>query len=126
MIHATPRPTTHNPIRLSTPLTSDNDVYRVLDIVRASGVFNSIGDFHRVILSLLEDDMSVEGCKVVVMRLKDRVTKPLGNGYRDLLLNLRIEGCDGLIVELQQHFDHIISIKEDSHKIYVLLRAAGW
>ena len=42
------------------------------------------------------------GGKVTVMRSKDRVFKPLPSGYRDVLLNITIEGCD-MVMELQLH-----------------------
>lgn len=43
-----------------------------------------------------------QGGKVTVVRSKDRVFKPLPSGYRDVLLNITIEGCE-MVMELQLH-----------------------
>ena len=64
-------------------------------MVRASGVFNSISDFSVAVVALTR-----ESCELKAIRLKDRVTYPLANGYRDVLVNFLMEGCD-LILELQ-------------------------
>ena len=40
-----------------------------------------------------------------VVRVKDRVTEPMINGYRDVLCNVMIAGCDELILEIQLHFE---------------------
>ena len=60
-----------------------------------------------------------------VVRLKDRVSVPLANGYRDVLLNVRVPNCP-LVVELQLHFTEIHEIKPMAHRVYKLLRAVGW
>ena len=60
-----------------------------------------------------------------VVRIKDRVTVPLENGYRDVLLNVRVPDCP-LVVELQLHFTEIHEIKPMAHRVYKLLRAVGW
>ena len=48
---------------------------------------------------------------IEVVRIKDRVSEPMGSGYRDVLLNLRIKGigCD-MIMELQLHLKDIIAL----------------
>ena len=43
------------------------------------------------------------------MRTKDRVTKPLPSGYRDLLLNITVEGCE-MVMELQLHLKDVIAV----------------
>merc|ERR1712070_693924 len=60
-----------------------------------------------------------------IVRTKDRVTKPLPSGYRDVLLNITIEGCD-MVMELQLHLKDVIAVKEGAHRIYDLLRTSGW
>ena len=42
--------------------------------------------------------------KVTVVRSRDRVFKPLPSGYRDVLLNITIEGSD-MVMELQLHLE---------------------
>ena len=93
---------------------------RVVDIVRSSAVFHSLMDFNMAVVALQQP-----GGKVRVVRSKDRVTKPLSSGYRDVLLNLTIEGCD-MVMELQLHFKDILAIKQQAHRIYDFLRTLGW
>ena len=64
-------------------------------MVRASGVFNSISDFGVAVVALARDK-----CELRAIRMKDRVTEPLANGYRDVLINFLMDDCD-LILELQ-------------------------
>ena len=72
------------------------DFRRILDVVRASGIFHSIIKFMRGIEGVHDDD------RLEIVRIKDRVTNPLDNGYRDVLLNVKMAGFD-LVVELQLH-----------------------
>lgn len=58
--------------------------------------------------------------------MKDRLNKPQGSGYRDVLLNLIIKGTDGFVMELQLHLRDVINLKEEEHRIYELLRLLGW
>ena len=54
---------------------------KILDGVRASAIFHSLEALDRAVRSLLE-----EGCLIIVIRLKERFTQPLGSGYRDVLV----------------------------------------
>ena len=45
--------------------------------------------------------------------------------YRDVLLNVTIEGFD-LIIELQLHFKDVLLQKETNHRTYEYLRTLGW
>ena len=65
-----------------------------------------------------------EGCTLIVVRAKDRFNAPLDSGYRDMLLNVRLEGSDH-VGELQLHLRTIIDIKEAAHRTYALMRAVG-
>ena len=65
-----------------------------------------------------------KGCTLIVVRGKDRFNKPLDSGYRDMLLNVRLEGSDH-VGELQLHLRTIIDIKEAAHRTYALMRAVG-
>ena len=57
--------------------------------------------------------------KIKVLRSKDRITHPKSSGYRDLLLNITVEGFD-MIFELQMHFKDIITIKESVCVLHTL------
>ena len=76
-----------------------------LDVIRASAIFSSIASFHGAVVALMSDVS-----EVTVLRVKDRVTKPLTSGYRDVLLNVCVKGCN-LVAELQLHFEDVIAIK---------------
>ena len=54
---------------------------------------------------------------VQVVRIKDRIAHPLDSGYRDVLLNLKVAGCD-VVMELQLHLKDVIALKQDGHRIY--------
>ena len=72
------------------------DFLKVVDIIRSSAVFHSFDDLSRAIVALNKPGV------VQVVRCKDRVTTPLPSGYRDVLLNVTVEGC-AMVMELQLH-----------------------
>ena len=45
---------------------------------------------------------------------QDRITSPLVNGYRDVLMNFEIPGTDGLVCELQLH---LATIHHKKHEV---------
>ena len=54
-----------------------------------------------------------------IVRVKNRFANP-ADGYRDLLLNIRLS--NGHVAELQLHLRHIINAKEKGHKDYEVAR----
>jgi len=93
---------------------------QVIDIVRASAVFHTLVDFNRAVLAL-----QASGGVATIVRSKDRVFKPLDSGYRDVLLNITVQGCD-MVIELQLHLKDVIAVKSEAHRIYDFLRTLGW
>ena len=83
------------------------DVTKVIDTVRGSGMFHSIVGYTKAVQMLSEGG---EG-KPRVLRAKDKVTTPLPNGYRDVLLNLTVPDTEGLVCELQLHFHEIHEVR---------------
>jgi len=83
-------------------------------------VFHSLELLDAAVLSLSRPDGPIQ-----VVRVKERFTLPLPSGYRDILLNVKIKGSDH-VAELQLHLKDIIAHKKETHKIYDLMRAAGW
>ena len=75
-------------------------------------------------LTLFVEAVLEENCALIVVRAKDRFNSPLDSGYRDMLLNVRLEGSDH-VGELQLHLRTIIDIKEAAHRTYALMRAVG-
>ena len=84
------------------------NVTKVIDTVRGSGMFNNIAGFTRAIEILIEGGDDVPE----ILRFKDRISSPLPNGYRDTLMNFTVHGTDGLVCELQLHFEDIHSMSE--------------
>ena len=58
-----------------------------------------------------------------VVRVKDRLSEPASGGYRDVMLNVEM---DGHVCELQLHLKALIAIKSQAHRIYGILRSVGW
>ena len=110
---------------------------RVIDCVRCSIVVDTEEQL-LIIASALRDggaDVSVLGdggggggapggggamARFVVVRLKNRYTKPLFNGYRDGLYNIALEVLPGswMVCEVQLHLAAILVFKEESHHFY--------
>ena len=76
-------------------------------------------------LTLAVQALMADGCTLVVVRAKDRFNKPTDFGYKDLLLNVKLEGSEH-VGELQLHLQSIIDIKPACHRTYALMRAVGW
>lgn len=79
-------------------------------------------DFDRAVKTL-----KAPGGKLKVLRSKDRVTVPLSSGYRDVLLNLVVEGCD-MVIELQFHLKDVIRGEARGSPDFMICyaRAHGW
>ena len=97
------------------------DYARVVDVVRASAVFQNAADLARLVGSLSNDGAT----EVKVVRVKDRFSNPVSGGYRDMLLNVRV-GDLKHVGELQLHIESIKAIKPKAHRLYDLLRSYGW
>ena len=76
------------------------------------------------VLKRLFDDLSGEAGAVCVVRCKNRFRNPLFNGYRDVLLNLRLRlpGGEFMVIELQVHLVQILKFKAKSHVYYTYFR----
>ena len=98
----------------------NGDPRKLVDVVRASAIFTTFVQLTLFVGVLLE-----KGCRLIVVRAKDRFNKPLDSGYRDMLLNVKLTGSDH-VGELQLHLQTIIDIKESAHRTYALMRAVGW
>lgn len=86
------------------------------DLVAGTIVHPDIGRLYRVIEAL------AEGRGIAVVRAKDRIAEPIPTGYRDILLNLRMD--NGFVAELQLNVPQMIEAKEGlGHKLYELQRS---
>jgi hypothetical protein len=97
----------------------DGDASKILDIVRASAVFETPAEI-TVFLNELNNSDTLS-----IVRLNDRMKHPQ-NGYRDLNLGLQLNtdpsSNTGHIAELQVHLKKIIDVKEISHVSYAIAR----
>lgn len=91
------------------------DVSRLWDIVRGSIVFYSEAE-----LRLGVDALLAMGAKV----RKDRIEAPLANGYRDVMMDIVVEGVH---CEVQLHLEAVIAVKERYHGlVYEVERSGGY
>mmetsp|Transcript_107211 Transcript_107211/g.311428 ORF Transcript_107211/g.311428 Transcript_107211/m.311428 type:complete len:448 (-) Transcript_107211:622-1965(-) len=96
------------------------DHTKLVDVVRASAIFTTFMQLALFVEVLLE-----KGCTLIVVRAKDRFNAPLDSGYRDMLLNVMLDGGEH-VCELQLHLKPIIAIKPAAHRTYALMRSVGW
>jgi hypothetical protein len=94
----------------------DGDFARVLDLERATGVFDSVDDLMFAISLLRAASRMGE---ITILRCKDRFGHPRPNGYRDLQLNVKL---DGFIGELQLNLRSIVNVKKEAHTVYEVER----
>jgi len=95
------------------------DIRCIVDAARGSIICETLDQLAVAVKILLEGG---EGTHEVV-RVKDRLSKPISGGYRDVMLNITI---DSHICELQLHLASLIAIKSQAHRIYDILRSVGW
>ena len=79
-------------IRQKTKNDYNGDVARVVDLERATGIFDSVDD-----LSMAVSLLRVASCRgeIKIRRCKDRFGHPFEKGYRDLQLNVELDGFVG-------------------------------
>ena len=91
----------------------DGDVARVVDVERATGLFDSLEDLNAAVSVLRE--ASSDG-SLTIRRFKDCFfTEKFKSGYRDLKLNVEVSGFVG---ELQLNLRRIKTVKDHAHKLY--------
>ena len=94
----------------------EGDVARVVDLERATGVFDSVDD---LILAISLLRAASRRGNIKIRRCKDRFGCPFENGYRDLQLNVELEGFVG---ELQLNLRRITEVKAKAHTVYEVER----
>ena len=96
------------------------DVARVVDVERATGVFDSLDALNSTLLLLYgltsKGQLSIRRCKDAFFAHKHP------SGYRDVKLFVEVSGT-GFIGELQLNLRRILQIKDVAHKIYNVERA---
>ena len=100
-----------DPKRITAKSNADynGNVKKVVDVVRGTIEFPSLDGFVQGLTILVQGGEEVPE----VLRAKDRLSPTTHiNGLRDSLLNLVVPGTDGLVVELQLHFEALHAISE--------------
>ena len=106
------------PARITQKAHNDykDDLARVCDVERATGVFDSPGDLSRA-LALLR--AASERGDITIRRCKDHFGQPFKTGYRDLNFNIELHGFVG---ELQLNLRRIVEVKARAHMVYEVQR----
>jgi hypothetical protein len=107
-------------IREKTRTDYRGDCRRIVDAARGSIICETLAELAAAIRVLLADETRAP----MVVRVKDRLyEEPASGGYRDVMLNVEIEGH---VCELQLHLAKLIAIKSKAHRVYQMQRSAGW
>jgi hypothetical protein len=83
------------------------------DLVRGSLIFDSEQEALAAVDKVRE--------RYDVLRVKDRFAKPLETGYRDILINVRLD--NGTVAEIQLHIPGMFHAKDLGHEVYGIERA---
>ena len=84
----------------------------MLDICRASLMFDNVSDIEKALTQISE--------QINIVRVKDRFNHPNETGYKDIMLNLKMQ--NGYICELQIHLKSLLAVKHVAHELYEELR----
>ena len=126
----------------------EGDYTRLLDIVRATLIFDTLPDLLRALRWLLgERGAAARGAwhpRFVACKAKDRMSlawdAELSGGYRDVVIVGKLEvapGAEGeagggaggdaltMLVELQLHLRPLFELKHDLHTVYTCTRVLG-
>jgi hypothetical protein len=91
-----------------------SDASRTVDIVRAGVLVRDIDELYAT-LYLIDERSDALGYEIVAFR--DRIRKPTPNGYRDMMLHIRLQS--GFIVAIQIQLSAILAAKAQAHPLYV-------
>merc|ERR1712093_537708 len=101
---------------------------KIVDILRCTYVFDDVKDLYCGLFIAIEYFYAANreknrDCKYSdCVWIKDRFNSPLKNGYRDIILMVRIPGS-GIWAEIQFHLHEVLEYKDTKqHAMYELLR----
>jgi Region found in RelA / SpoT proteins len=84
------------------------DASRLVDIAGSKVVYETVDDLY-IALSKFNKEYKI-------LKIKDRIQKPMISGYRDVLINIEMK--NGHIVEFRLHLKEMDVAAETGHKIY--------
>ena len=91
----------------------DNDVSLLMDICREVLVFHDLHDLNAVLHGIQED------AEVKIMRVKNRLDpaydSALSSGYRDVIINIRLQTREAISLNLHHH---IVELQLVPHVVY--------
>ena len=104
------------------------DVRCIVDAARGSLVFSTLSGLLAVVEELVAGSSSAAAApagatQLIIVRVKDRLSKPATGGYRDIMLNGSVGGH---VCELQLQVKKLLDFKAQAHVIYGILRSVGW
>ena len=111
-----PRKKLRSRIRQKTEKDYGGDVARVVDLERATGIFDSVDDLE---LRHLAAEGRLAPGRDHDPALQGPLRQEVQSGYRDLQLNVEL---DGFVGELQLNLRRIIEVKAKAHTIYEVER----
>lgn len=71
----------------------------LVDVAGSKIVFNKLDELYDALEKIIDSGV------IEIIRFKDRIAKPLGSGYRDILMNAKMS--NGHIVEFRLHLKRI-------------------
>lgn len=104
-----------------TKMDYNGDHRCIADAARGSLVFDSLAKFVEFVLALLM--RKGRASELNIVRVKNRLSQPATGGYRDVMLNVSV---NGYVCELQLHLEQLKALKASAHRIYDILRSVGW
>ena len=106
------------------------EVRCIVDAARGSLVFSTLSGLLAVVEELVAGSSNAAAAaaaagatQFIIVRVKDRLSKPATGGYRDIMLNGSVGGH---VCELQLHIKNLVDFKAQAHVIYGILRSVGW
>jgi hypothetical protein len=94
-----------------------NDASKLVDIAGGKIVYKSFDELYRA-LKIIKEEL---GDKVVMF--KDRFASPLGSGYQDILMNVKMS--NGHIAEFRMHLKAFDIAAESEHALYEVSRVVA-
>ena len=90
------------------------DWSKLLDTVRCTIAVDTLDDLHKTAEALKAGGLQL------AKKPKDRMTKPTAEGYRDIMMNVRLK--NGMVAEVQLHLKSMLPAKTIGHHHYNVTR----
>lgn len=98
-----------------TVIKKQGSTKEIADILASSIVYNSLEDLADALPKIRKFLADPEN-NVTLRAVKNRISEPSKQGYRDILLNIELNS--GHVAEIQLHIAKMIAAKKKGHKLY--------